>query len=668
MRAAIGLSRDPDPGRAATQAVRQAKKSLPRPDLALVFGSIHYDQRKLHRALCRELDPQILLGGSSYAEITTAGVTKGSVAVLLLSLEDSALSFATAETGSDPYETGKALAGSLSSPAGGGERMPVGLLFTAFVTGYENEMLRGLGKTLDRVPVFGGMTCGDYDLGMSHPDFWKNYQYAGPRLARKAARLALLDLPVAKFRLGFGFEHGWEPVGPPVELTRCLDNKVYEVDGLPVFDYYRQFIGKEAPDAFFELMIQRFGFSLLVGDGHSVLKLPVASDFKEGCIAYFPAEDLQGRKVRLIQASRRGLLEGARRAAQACQAALDGAPPSLVLVVSCRTRNAILHSRMETEVQAIQEVFGKEVPLFGCYSGGEIVPFLNRYEDITSLSQRLSGSHYHTTTVGLLALASLPKARVSVPRKASPAIRENGPAEVARLKELLSKSEEVLDTTESFLANLSRKSYRDSEQLRKQNEVIHRYTPHEVWNRVGASVARGEYEVPDSEFNGCFFFMDVKGFTSFSEEHPPAQVVSRLNEIFEPATRIIYERGGDVDKFIGDCIFAAFRDPEEAVEAARRILKLFEGLKAQGNPFTVRIGIHSGRAVRANVGSKDRREYTYIGDAVNLAQRLESNCTPGRMLLSEDLYRLLKTPPPAERREIQAKGKKAPVPAYECAP
>ncbi len=161
--------------------------------------------------------------------------------------------------------------------------------------------------------------------------------------------------------------------------------------------------------------------------------------------------------------------------------------------------------------------------------------------------------------------------------------------------------------------------------------------------------------------------MDVKGFTSFSETHRPPEVVAALNALFGPATDAIHACCGDVDKYIGDCIFAAFRRPDDALRAAKRLLKLVAAQRASGNPFDVRIGVNAGRAIRANVGSRDRREYTYIGDAVNLAQRLESNCAPGRVLISASAYRGSRVRfPTAVRRALSVKGRAQTVTAYEC--
>jgi len=669
MQIGIGLGRGPDAAQAALEAARQAKQAVAKPDVALVFASTFLDQKAAHRALCAELDPNILIGCSSYAEISPAGVTQDSVAVLLLQLPGAKVSFAQTPVVSRPFEAGEDLASQLS--LSGGATWPLGLMVTGISTGYENEILHALREKLGGMPVFGGVGCGKYNLGLSHPEFRKYFQYLGPELAPHGARIALLELPKKDAALAFGFGHGWQPVGPETTVTRAKGHHVYEVDGVPIIEFFRQFLGDGHKDDFFELMIQRYGFAMLLEgkfEGRSLLKLPVRLDPKHGSLEFWPAEDMQGRRVRLIQCSRQDMIEGARQAAVSCREALGGVPPALVLMVSCCTRKDILHSRVEKELAAVREVFGKDVPVFGYYSGGEIAPFLNRSPEITDPKLPFSGSYYHTTSVALLAIGSRGAAAfggLTGPDRAA----ASSDAEVARLSQLLAKSEEVLDNTESFLSNLSRKSYRDGERLKHQADVIHRYTPHSVFSSISENVAKGVYEVGDAEFTGCFMFLDVKGFTSFSEDHPAAEVVKALNELFDPATRVIYENGGDVDKFIGDSIFAAFKTAEEALRCGRKLVTLFEERKRKGSPFSVRIGISSGRAVRANVGSRERREYTYIGDAVNLAQRLEGQCTPGRLLISEALFKKACVPfSEVERKEIAVKGKRKPVVCYECRP
>lgn len=98
MRLGIGLGVGPDAAKAARSAARQALKGCPRPTAALVFGGVRLDQRALHAALVRELDASILLGCSSYAEITPAGVSRDSVAVLLMDLPAGSVRLAQART------------------------------------------------------------------------------------------------------------------------------------------------------------------------------------------------------------------------------------------------------------------------------------------------------------------------------------------------------------------------------------------------------------------------------------------------------------------------------------------------------------------------------------------------------------------------------------------
>lgn len=661
MKIGIGLGRGPDPESAARQAVKRALEGAPHPQLALAFAGIHLDQARVHAALREDLGHDILCGASSYAEITPAGVTKDSVVVLALELEGLGTTFASTPLDPKPYQTGIELAHRAGRPSGAGR--PLALFFASINNGYDTDTLRALTDELGPMPIFGGMGSGDYDLGLDHPDFWTNFQYCGGELTQKAARLALLELP-RDVKVGFGLEHGWSPIGPAARVTKAKGAKVYEVDGMPAMGYYRQFVGGESEQDFFRLLIQRYGLSVGT-EQRSRLKLPVARDDKDGSITFFPAEELEGRKVQLIQASRRGLIEGAKRAAKSALDALGGARPTLVLMVSCCTRSAILNSRIETEVEAVRAVFGPETPIFGYYSGGEIGPLLPTYAEASDPGKSLSGSFHNATTVAIMALSVPGRHEIVVPERqlAAPDPR----VKLSRARRELEQSEKTLDNAETFLANLSRKSYEDAEKLRRQSEVIHRYTPHDVWKQIGANVEKGSYELADKEFEGVFMFLDVKGFTSFSEEREPDQVVKALNAYFGPATEVVYDSGGDVDKYIGDAMFCVFPGPDEALAAGRKLLLLFKDLKKRGAPFAVRIGANIGRAVRANVGSRGRREYTYIGDAVNLAQRLESNCTPGKMLISKDLFEMAATPfEEVSEREIEVKGKRKPVKCYEC--
>ncbi|MCO4781933.1 MAG: FIST C-terminal domain-containing protein [Candidatus Cloacimonetes bacterium] len=651
----IGLSVLKDSFVAGVQAVRQARAVVGSPLLTIVFGSIHHDQEELLKGVCSQVDKNTVIGVSSYAEISNAGVSYGSVVVLLLGLEDCQVYKAHSQLGSSENQLGLDLASQIPKHLNNAEELiQLGLFFRGIGSGYKSYSLKAMEGYLKKVSLMGGLSCGDYDLGMSHPDFWTSYQYFGQEVEDSGASLSILALPKSKFKVSFGFDHGWTPVGPEMIITKADKEKVYEVDGMPVLDFYRQFLGDKCSEDFFELMIQRFGFSIereFDGNVKSLIRIPVGVDHQERHIKFFPPEDFQGKKVRLIQASRRGVIEGARNAAQRCLQGLNGRKPHLLLAISCCTRAAILHSRTASEVQVIQEVFGEDVPLIGYYSGGEIFPFLSKYDDVIQEEGEIGGSQYHATTIGVMALF-VEDGNVKVDYPQNAILQLGDSLELNRIRDLLKGSEDILDDTESFLSELSQKTYNVSELLKVQNEelslsnrenlhlqdIVHRYTPHEVWKKAGESVARGDYELPEADVCRVFMFMDVKGFTSFSEENSSKVVVEKLNEIFYPATEIIYACDGDVDKYIGDCIFAVFTNASQAVEAATQIIEMFQVLKQKGNPFSVRIGLNSGRAIHGNVGAKTRREYTYIGDAVNIAQRLESSCIPGEVLMSKEIF------------------------------
>ena len=133
--------------------------------------------------------------------------------------------------------------------------------------------------------------------------------------------------------------------------------------------------------------------------------------------------------------------------------------------------------------------------------------------------------------------------------------------------------------------------------------------------------------------NVCMMFLDIRNFTTFSENRTPQEVVTYLNSLFDFMIDIVNRNHGIINKFLGDGFMAAFGAPfsdgfdsRNAVNASKEILqKLKEEIEA-GNilPTRIGIGLHTGEAVTGNIGSSQRKEYTIIGDVVNLASRIES--------------------------------------------
>jgi adenylate cyclase len=131
-------------------------------------------------------------------------------------------------------------------------------------------------------------------------------------------------------------------------------------------------------------------------------------------------------------------------------------------------------------------------------------------------------------------------------------------------------------------------------------------------------------------------FSDVKGFTTFCEQHPPEQVVPLLNEYLTAMTEVVFHWNGTLDKFIGDAVVAFWGAPIEqpnhvelalkcAMHMRRRLSELQDGWKAQGLPvLDSGIGINTGEVLVGNIGAEGKKmDYTMIGDHVNLAARAE---------------------------------------------
>lgn len=142
--------------------------------------------------------------------------------------------------------------------------------------------------------------------------------------------------------------------------------------------------------------------------------------------------------------------------------------------------------------------------------------------------------------------------------------------------------------------------------------------------------------------NITLLFSDIRGFTTYSEQHEPDFVIEQLNKVLEVQAKVIHEFDGDIDKFIGDEIMATFTDPYSAVKCAYALIKIVARLdKTEDTSLRIGIGINTGEVVTGTIGSLERREYAVIGDTVNLAARLCSIAKKNMILISESANRLL---------------------------
>jgi adenylate cyclase len=190
----------------------------------------------------------------------------------------------------------------------------------------------------------------------------------------------------------------------------------------------------------------------------------------------------------------------------------------------------------------------------------------------------------------------------------------------------------------------------------------------------------GRVELGGQTLKVTILFTDIRSFTSISEKMEAHALVALLNEYFTDMVAAIMEEDGVVDKYIGDAIMAVFGAPvqrnQDSLHAVRAAVhmrvalsKLNERLRERGLPaIRTGIGIHTGDVVAGNIGSEKRMEYTVIGDAVNLASRLESSTKEVGVdiLISEDTYEEVKEYIDARPvRELTVKGREKPVMTYE---
>jgi class 3 adenylate cyclase/ActR/RegA family two-component response regulator len=209
----------------------------------------------------------------------------------------------------------------------------------------------------------------------------------------------------------------------------------------------------------------------------------------------------------------------------------------------------------------------------------------------------------------------------------------------------------------------------------KENNILRMYVDENVLNFM----TRKEFEtslLSNETIDATVLFVDICGFTAISEHVPANTVVGLINKLFDSMVKEIIAQNGHIDKFMGDAVMAVFRGEyhlDRAIDAALAIkdkMCAADEIVYGNKTFKpeVSIGINSGEMISGNIGSASlkRLDYTVIGDAVNLAQRLQTVAQASQIIVTGDVYEKAKESFEFNKiGEVNLKNKAKPVEIYE---
>jgi PAS domain S-box-containing protein len=217
-----------------------------------------------------------------------------------------------------------------------------------------------------------------------------------------------------------------------------------------------------------------------------------------------------------------------------------------------------------------------------------------------------------------------------------------------------------------------------NEQLQGLSNKLAKYLSRQVYTNI----FEGKRDVKIESYRKklTIFFSDIEGFTELTERVESEVLTSVLNKYLNEMSKIALEHGGTIDKYIGDAIMIFFGDPESlgekedaiacvkmAIDMNRRLQEMRREWDILGitTPLKIRMGVNTGFCTVGNFGSEERLDYTIVGGAVNLANRLESAAETGEILISEDTFSLIKDVIKCKARgKIDVKGFAYPINTY----
>lgn len=389
--AGVGLSTQKNSVLAAKEAVIQARQSLfgAAIDLAIVFTTIEFSNSPLIKTLSNYLPGAQIIGCSGLSIISNQGIFKHGLMTMLLSFPKD-LYFHTGCVKNinekTAQEAGKELGENLLSGLKNISRH-ISVIFSDGMVSSNSDLISGFQERLGiSFPLVGAAASDNLA-------FKKTYVYFKQEALTNAASGVIFG---GKLSFGLGTKHGWKCLGKPHTVTKSTGNIVNEIDNIPAVKIYEDYFAKDILQLKKELkrisILYPIGIHL-TGEDEYLLR-NISSIESDGSII-FQSSVPQGSQIRLMIGTKETCLEAVHQALDEAKKGLFGHPCNFVLIFDSVSRYILLGRQAKKELEIIKDTLGKNTPLMGIYTYGELSPL--------RAINYLGKTYFHNQTITILA-------------------------------------------------------------------------------------------------------------------------------------------------------------------------------------------------------------------------------------------------------------------------
>lgn len=369
----VGVAAGSNAASAVVHAFEEAHKQLNdnRISLAVVFASSTFNQTEVLEGVRSQIsDASIpIIGGSTAGEISHHGPSMSpSVVIMLISTSDDIGVYEAyiENAGQNPEQKGAELGNAFKIATT--DTIKFALMVADGLTVNPGAILRGVQSTLGNIPVIGGSAGDDGNYKQTH-------QYTSESVLSSAVTSVAFT---GNIKHAVGVRHGWAPISTTRKITKSSGAVIQEIDHKPAIALYEEFVGAERAASLKEVTLAELALSYPLGikddsSGEMLLRAPFYVD-AQGAITC-GGEISEGDEVVLMMGTQESAIAAAEQAAQNAMDKL-GTEPKAAIIFNCHVRNTLFASRekAKAEIDIIQKVIGKNVPLAGFYTYSELAP------------------------------------------------------------------------------------------------------------------------------------------------------------------------------------------------------------------------------------------------------------------------------------------------------